>query len=129
MRGTEPDRTLARLRRAFLVRGVSVYQHVYFGTVIRYLTHAEAGRPLQGNGLILNQLDLLFEYFEALDLPVTAAAAVDLDLFRNQLSNVTDRSELTAEEARRQMEIRTLAEFDVRCPIQKADTEADAEGG
>lgn len=81
------------------MQGRSIYDYIYLGTVVQYLTHASPGIALQGNGFILHQLETLRQRLDEFDLPVSARAAWKIKELETQLRAVTDRDEISVDEA------------------------------
>ena len=53
----------------------SIQGYIFFGTALRYLQEASAGRKIQGRGRVAGNLRIFLDRLDALGLSVTANAA------------------------------------------------------
>lgn len=83
----------------------SINEYIFFGTVLRYLQDVQEGWRVHGHGLILYNIDKLFDSLEQFNLPVTKRAAYKIEEYRDELATHDSDYRLSREEANKLREI------------------------
>jgi hypothetical protein len=81
----------------------SIYRYYFFGTCLRFLQDAKAGRPIGepvgAEGWIRFNLNKFFEYLDEFEMHVTRRAATELRRFRDDIAIRPAEDRLSKEEA------------------------------
>lgn len=87
------------MKRGETLRTRRISDYIYLGANIRYLHDIQENSSVHGESQIVDSIDFLFRYLEDFDLQVTRRAAVELEIFRDELAETDPKHKLTSDEA------------------------------